>query len=661
MGRLDVRMQIVLLVVVLILAGLAPVRLRAAITLSAEDEKIYRLAFDSARKQHFDWALSAGKKAHNKLLAKVLRWQFYTSPNSGADFEEISDFIRANPDWPQQTTLLRRAEEAISAATGKATVIAWFDAHPPLTVEGTTAFAKALIDQGRTAQATDLVRKIWVSGNFGQVQERQFLANFEDFLRDEDDLARLDRLLWDHQSTAARLQAQRVDSDHRLLAQARIAFDDEASNAESLATKLPASVQNDPGLVYEWVRYRRGRDMDEGAIQLLRHPAHDRGRPDLWWTERAILARRALQHGDMSAAYDIAQNHGQTSGSGYADAEWLSGWIALRFIGDATQGLDHFSRMYDHVVTPQSRSRAAYWAGRAAEALGQGDEAVRWFNLSAQNVTTFYGQLAVSHVHQDALWTLPADPTPTSEDRAAFERQEMVEVAHMLGQIKETDLVRPFMLKMIEVAQTPGQRELAANLALSLNRADIAVTVAKQSERQGVPLIGSGYPMLHMPSERPEAALLLSLIRQESAFHYEAVSKAGALGLMQLMPQTAAELARALKIVFKRKDTLNSALTRDPALNMKLGAAYVGDLLDRFNGSYLLSVAAYNAGPARIRKWLKDMGDPRASDVDSVDWIESIPFAETRDYVERVLECTQIYRRKLGTAKISMIDRDIKR
>lgn len=661
MGRLSVRKQIVLVVAVLLLAGFAPSRLTAGAALSAEDEKIYRLAFDSSRKQHFDWALSAARKAHNKLLAKVLQWQYFTSPNSGADFEEITDFIRANPNWPQQTTLLRRAEEAITAATSKTAVIAWFDSHPPQTVDGATAFAKALIDQNRAAQATELVRKIWVNGNFGQVQERQFLSNFEDLLRDEDDVARLDRLLWDHQDAAVRLQAGRVDNDHRLLAQARTAFDDDASNAETLASRLPASVRNDPGLIYEWVRYRRGHDMDEGAIQLLRHPSHDQGRPDLWWTERAILARRALQHGEVSVAYDIAQNHGQTSGSGYADAEWLSGWIALRFLGDATQGLDHFSRMYDHVVTPQSRARAAYWAGRAAEALGRGDEAVRWFNQSAQNVTTFYGQLAVSHVHQGDLWTLPADPTPTAEDRTAFEHQEMVEVAHLLGQIKETDLVKPFMLKMIEVAQTPGQRELAANLALSLNRADIAVTVAKQSERQGVPLIGSGYPMLHTPAERPEPALLLSLIRQESAFHYEAVSKAGALGLMQLMPQTAAELARALKIVFKRKDNLNSALTRDPALNMKLGAAYVGDLLDRFNGSYLLSVAAYNAGPARIRKWLKDMGDPRANDVDSVDWIESIPFAETRDYVERVLECTQIYRRKLGIAKTSMIDRDIKR
>jgi soluble lytic murein transglycosylase len=316
--------------------------------------------------------------------------------------------------------------------------------------------------------------------------------------------------------------------------------------------------------------------------------------------------------------------------------------------------------MYDNVVTPQSRSRAAFWAGRAAEALGQGDDAVRWFNLAAQNVTTFYGQLALSHIHLEQMWPLPPDPKPTAEDRARFERQEMVEVSHLLGQIKETELVRPFMLKMIERAETPGQRELAADLALSLDRADIAVTVAKLSERQGVPLIGSGYPMLRAPAGKAEAALVLGLIRQESAFQFEAVSSAGALGLMQLMPQTAAKLAKALKVVFKRKDSLSAALTHDPSLNMKLGAAYLGDLLVDFNGSYLLSIAAYNAGPARIHKWLKDLGDPRTADVDAIDWIESIPYSETRNYVERVLEGTQIYRRKLGAAT-AMLEQDIRR
>ena len=638
--------------------GAAPSRAGA---LSADDEHLYKLAFDSAHKQHFDWALTSTHKAHNKLLAKVLEWQYYVTPGSGAEFGEITSFMRANPDWPQLTTLERRAEEAITAATPKSAILDWFDTHAPSSVDGAMAYGKALVDQGRTDQAAELVRKFWVSGNFGQVQERLFLNNFDDLIRDQDDIARLDRLLWDHQDSGVRQQMSRVDSDHKLLAQARLAFDNEASNAESLAKNLPASVKDDPGLIYEWVRYRRNRDDDEGAVQLLRHPAHDQVRPDLWWTERAVLARRALQKGNISVAYDIAQNHGQTDGTGFADAEWLSGWIALRFLSDATQGLDHFSRMYDHVVIPRSRSRAAYWAGRACETLGQGDEAVRWFNLAAQNVTTFYGQLAVSRIHQDQLQALPPDPRPSQSDIAQFEHQEMTQAAHLLGQIKETDLVRPFMLRAIDLAQTPGERELAANLAQSLGRPDIAVTVAKQSERQGVPLIQSGYPILPSAGDKPEHALVLSLIRQESAFHADAVSGAGAKGLMQLMPATAAQIAKALKVAFKKKDNLSAQLTSNPSLNIKLGSAYVGDLLNDFNGSYLLTAAAYNAGPGRVRRWVKDMGDPRTHDIDPVDWIESIPYWETRDYVQRVLEATQIYRRKLGAANSSQLDRDIKR
>lgn len=629
--------------------------------LSADDEHLYKLAFDSARKAHFDWALSSTHKAHNKLLAKVLEWQYYVSPGSGAEFGEITGFMRANPDWPQQATLERRAEEALSVATPKSAILDWFDQHPPLSTEGAMYYGKALIEAGRTEQATELVRKFWISGNFGVVQERQYLNEFEELIRDQDDIARLDRLMWDHQDTAIRKQMGRVDSDHKLLAQARMAFDNDASNAESLASHLPASVKDDPGLIYEWARYRRNHDNDEGAIQLLRHPSHDQVRADLWWTERAVLARHSLQKGNISVAYDIAQNHGDTDGSAYAEAEWLSGWIALRFLSDATQGLDHFSRMYDHVVIPRSRSRAAYWAGCAAETLGQGDEAVKWFNLAAQNVTTFYGQLAVSKLHQDQLQALPPDPKPSREDIAHFEREEMTEAAHMLGQIKETDLVKPFMLRAIDLAQTPGERELAANLAQSLGRPDIAVTVARQSEKQGVPLIQSGYPVVPAAGDKPEHALVLGLIRQESAFHADAVSGAGAKGLMQLMPATAAQIAKALKVVFKKKDNLAAQLTSNPQLNVKLGSAYVGDLLNDFNGSYVLTAAAYNAGPGRVRHWVKDMGDPRGPDVDPVDWIESIPFWETRDYVERVLEATQIYRRKLGHATTSQLDRDLKR
>ena len=426
--------------VALVLATLFGVVPAKADLLSSDDEKIYRQAFEAAHNDHYDWALAAAAKAHNKLLGKVLRWMNYTQPNSGAGFAEITAFIQANPTWPQVSTLMRRAEEALTAATPDTLVLDWFAGHPPQTVDGAMAFGRALVNAGQDDKAEKILRDAWIAGNFGPMQERQFLANFEDLLTTDDQIARLDRLLWEHQDSGAAHQMLRVDEHHRQLARARMALANDASNGESLAAGVAEPLKDDPGLIYELVRYRRDHDKDEQAIELLKNASANKVHPDLWWIERAILARRALQQGRISQAYDIARAHGQSGGSSFADAEWLSGWIALRFLGDQEVALRHFTRMYDQVSTPQSLSRAAYWAGRACDMLGKGDDALRWYDTAAHQVTTFYGQLAASRLNRDQLWPLPVDPLPRAEDIEQFERHELVRVARMLGQI-EIDLI----------------------------------------------------------------------------------------------------------------------------------------------------------------------------------------------------------------------------
>ncbi|HIJ37805.1 MAG TPA: lytic transglycosylase domain-containing protein [Rhodospirillaceae bacterium] len=638
-------------------------KVACANSLTPDDEKYYRQAFEAVNRDHSDWAIAFAAKAHDKLLGKVLRWYIFTQPNSGAMFGEIVSFIQSNPTWPQMATLRRRAEEAISVATPESMVLEWFANNPPQTVSGAMAYGKALINNGQNEKAAELLRATWINGNFGPLQERQFLASFRDLLTRQDQILRLDRLLWDHQDSAVEHQILRVDEDYRLLAQARIALDNAASNGEAIAARVPAELKDDPGLIYELVRFRRQLDRDEQAIELLKHPGHDQSHPEMWWSERAILARRALQRGAITQAYTIASEHRQKEGTGFADAEWFAGWIALRFLSDHEEALRHFQRLYDNVGSPHSRARGAYWTGRALEVLGRQDEAIHWFNIAGQNITSFYGQLAASKLNPEQQWPLPADPVPNAEDIRDFEHHELVRAAHMLSQIKQTDLIRPFMLRMNDLAKTPGQKALAANLATEAGRSDIAVALARHAEREGVPLITSGYPIPALsPQEKPERALVLGVIRQESAFHHAAVSSAGARGLMQLMPSTAAKIAKALKVVFRKKDALASALTNDPGLNVKIGSAYLNDLLDDFNGSYVLSIAAYNAGPSRVRKWLREQGDPRTRDVDAVDWIEEIPFSETRNYVQRVLEGVQIYRRRMGMPPLAMsLERDLKR
>jgi soluble lytic murein transglycosylase len=648
------------LLVAAVFAGTAPAR---ANLLTPEDERLYKLAFSAAHNDDYSAARNTAARAHDKLLGKVLTWMYFVAPNSGAVFADITDFIRANPTWPQSATLMRRAEEAITAATPDQAVRDWFDVYPPLTVDGAMAYAKALQTGGQTDKAAKVARDAWVSGNFGPIQERQFLANFQDLLRDEDQVARLDRLLWEHQESAVEHQILRADGEYRLVAQARMALFHDASNAEAVAARVPEKFKNDPGLIYELLRYRRAHDMDDEAMALLSHPSRNKVHPEMWWTERAVMARKQLQQGHITQAYQIARDHGQTEGAGYADAEWLAGWIALRFLDDREVALQHFARMYERVNTPQSRARAAYWAGRACDVLGRGDDSVRWYAAAAQNVTTFYGQLAASRISPEQQWPMPADPLPNAADIDFFEKHELVRVARMLGEIKESEMIRPFMLRMNELAKTPGQRALAANLATNLGRSDIAVAVAKKSEREGFPLIASGYPIPQLgQNDQPEKALVLGLIRQESAFHFEAVSPVGARGLMQLMPDTASRVAKGLGLKFKKQKVLDAALTSDPSLNVKLGSAYLGGLLDNFNGSYILSIASYNAGPGRIRRWMKDNGDPRTPDVDAIDWIESIPYSETRNYVQRVLEGVQIYRRRLGATGLAhSLENDLKR
>ncbi len=653
-------------------AAFATAGVAQAGSLSPDDVRYYRDAFAAAHKDRFDYARVQARKAHDKLLIKVLVWMDYIRPNSGASFADITAFIGNNPTWPQIAVLSRRAEEAITVATPDYAVLAWFDKHPPQTVDGAMAYGKALINAGRSAQATALLRDSWINGDFGPVQEHQFRLHFGDLIRPEDDKLRMDRLLWslvgqgaqgEPDDSQARRQLPRIPAGDRPLAEARIALAKDAANAEALLAHVPESSRNDPGLLFERVHFLRDRGRDDQAIALMKSIPGNQARPDLWWPERAALARTALQEGHPGDAYAIAQDHGQLSGAPFAEAEWLSGWIELRFVSDPAGAVVHFTRMYDHVITPQSRARAAYWAGRAYEAAGQADNAKHWYTQAADYVTAFYGQLAASHLGEEQQWPLPADPLPSAADIESFEHEELAMESRRLTEIGETEILRPFVMRLIEQAKTPGERALAAQVAASSGRSDIAIAVARRSERDGIPLISTGYPLSPLPpGNRPERALLLGLIRQESAFHTAAISSAGARGLMQIMPATAAKIAKGLKLVFKRQKTLDSALTNDPSLNVRLGASYMDSLLGDFNGSYILSIAAYNAGPGRVRKWIDDMGDPRAKGIDSIDWIESIPYFETRNYVQRVLEGVQIYRRRLAaTGLVLSLEGDLKR
>jgi soluble lytic murein transglycosylase len=626
--------------------------------LSPGDIAAYRAAFTAVAAGHYQVAQALAATGHVPVAAKLVTWLWLTRPDSAASFSQLTDFIAQNPTWPAQDALQRRVEESLAEIGDDGRIIAWFKTREPLTAQGQLRLAEALLHTGQTQEGTTRLRRAWLAGNFGQHEETEILKNYREFLRPEDHQARLDRLLWDEDRAAAKRMEPRVPEAYRALAEARMALFTFAPGVEGLVARVPAALRNDPGLAYDRVRWRRLKGLDDQAQEILAGVPADAPNADRWWVERQYQARRMLGNGDISAAYRIAAAHGDVDTRNMIDAEWLAGWIALRFLQERHLALTHFARIYGAVQTPVSRARGAYWAGRAAEALGDKAGAEHWYTSAADYSTTYYGQLAALRLGRSGALSLPPEPQPTPDDTATFKTQELVQAAHLLGSVGLDEKVRSFILRLNDLSRTPVSHRLVADLAERIGRIDLGVTSAKRSARNGVILVDRAFPMFQLPAYpgAPELPLVLAVSRQESEFNPQAVSNAGARGLMQLMPSTAKMVAKSMHVTYRP-----AMLTGDPAYSTLLGGRYLRNLLDNFGGSYVLALAAYNAGDVRVRKWMQDWGDPRRPEVDVIDWIELIPFAETRNYVQRVFEGLQVYRQRLNPQALvlSALDDDL--
>jgi soluble lytic murein transglycosylase len=607
-------------------------------------------ALTAAAKHDWEKAYATAANSGDPLVQKLVAWADYTSPGTRASFSEIANFLKANPHWPSQSILRGNAEEAMADNASDRQVLDWFADGEPRTTNGRMRLIQALFNVGRREEAVAYLRRTWIECNFGKDQERTFLKLYHAHLRNQDHSARLDRLLWDGRGPEAHRMYRYVSKGEQAVAHARTQLRGMGSGVDSALRKVPKDLMNDPGLVYERVRWRRRKERDEDARALLAHPPKDLVRPDLWFAERSILARRALRTGQATVAYKLVDNPGEASGATLAEAEWLAGWIALRFLHDPNKALKHFINLHDNVRYPVSRARGAYWAARAAEAKKDPALAKKWYTKAAQHVTTFNGQLAAPHLGTSLKQLIPDDPDPTPAARKAFANRELVKATKLVAQSKNRAWLRSFILTLMEQVKTPEEQELVTELAVGLKRPDLAVIAAKHAVRLGVQLVAAGYPTSPLPKSggRLENALLLAVMRQESAFDADATSSAGARGLMQIMPSTAKMLARHLRLPYS-----TAKLTDDPNFNMTLGSYYLSDIISDFDGSYVMGLAAYNAGPSRVRAWIKAYGDPRAGAIDIIDWIELIPFEETRNYVQRVMENLQIYRTRLDDSQVT--------
>ncbi len=594
------------------------------------------------------------------LSRKIATWALADSAADGLSFFEADSARRDLAGWPRGASRQSSAEKKIETSGLDPTrVIEWFGGADPQTPEGVMALASALRAQGRGPEAQNLVRKWWRTRLFDLDPQRSMRARFGDMLTQQDHQARTDMLLYGPQGPAAREMVDNLVGPDRALAEARMALRARRVNANDLVAQLDAEQRRDAGLIFEQALYLHKSGMTGTAYSLtagFRAPPSEEVAARIWPEKRRMLVA-ALQEGNSRAAYQIAREPGMTSGADAAEAEFYAGWLALTRLRDPASAARHFERLARAGVSPITQGRALYWQGRAAEALGDPAAAQAFYIQGAKHLTVFYGQLAAQKAGVTTL-DLGKDPEITMADRSRFDGREVVRAARLLNSIGARDQFRVFVLHIDDVLPTAAESALLVDLARSNGDQDLGMRAVRTAAQRGFILPERGYPVLATPMVPggAEAAFVLSITRQESNFDPRARSGADARGMMQLLPSTARLTARALGEPFELERLY------EVGFNMRLGARYLGDMTGTFNGSYAMAAAAYNAGPGRPAQWISLCGDPRGATTDPLDFIECIPFSETRNYVMRTLETMQVYRARLnnGVAPLQLSS-DLKR
>jgi soluble lytic murein transglycosylase len=557
---------------------------------------------------------------------------------------ESTDFLERNADWPGLAYLRSRAESQLPIGGDPETVITFFGGERPSTATGSLALAVAYSRMGAEGDAGAQAMLAWLTQPMDAPVEAAFLARWPDELAEGHE-ARLDMLLWEGRADAARRMFPRVPEGWRKLAEARLALQGDVPGVDTRIEAVPAALADDPGLAYERFAWRVRRNRDESALELLLAQSPDQlGRPEAWSNRRRSIARSLMRGGDPELAYRVASEHGLLEGSGFADLEWLSGYLALTYLDRPDAAADHFARFGAAVQTPISLGRAGYWLGRAEEALGNDAAAMQAYAFGAQHQTSFYGQLAAEKAG------IPMDPAiagvdsyPEWESLPAAD-SAVFAAAEMLLAAGERNLAERFMVHLAE-SLTPEEMGALADNALERGEPHIALMIAKYAARQGIVLPRAYFPVVDLGVDPLPVTreLALAIARRESEFDPSVMSGAGARGLMQLMPGTAEIVSRNLGLNYSVR-----RLITDPGYNARLGTAYLADLTRRFGDNVILVSAGYNAGPGRPARWMQLYGDPRSPGVDPVDWIEHIPFRETQNYVMRVMESIPVYRARLA-------------
>ncbi len=619
--------------------------------LPAAEHDLYVKAFAMAQKGDRKGAIALAHQGKEPIAERILQWSYVLDRNAGASFSEIDAFLKGNPDWPLRDTLYVRAENAIGPDMPASAVVAWFGNRTPASSLGRLKLGEALVATGNLARGRTEIQRAWTEGTFESKDEPGILKRDAQFLSPEVNEERLDNLLWRDDINGAKRQIDLVDAETKKLAQARIALKSGGTAATHALDNISGAQSSDPSLTFDRARAARRAGNNKQAQSLLQQiPVRNLPQrfASRWWGEVNLNARQALQDGDPRSAYGLVNDTGLTSGTEFADAEFFAGWLALRYVGDARAALAHFRKLDAGVSRPISKARARYWMARAYEALGDLGNSQAQYALAAEVSETFYGQLAQARIESAPVLHLSDTDIDVAPAKADFDRLELVRAMRLLADLGEEGTLRTFANRVAELYPQPRQQKLLLQLMVDLGYREVAVRLAKAASYNDLPMLEFTHPVIALPEYRgrgsaPEPALVMGLIRQETEFDPNAVSSAGARGVMQLMPSTARAAARTAGLAYRPNDLLTK-----PNYAIQLGTVELGGLLQDLSGSLVLAIAAYNAGPTNARKWVSLNGDPRSGKVDPIDWIEAVPFSETRNYIQRVLENMQVYRNRIA-------------
>jgi soluble lytic murein transglycosylase len=645
-------------------AALLPRPATTTITTSPLDLAAVKRAIDRVRARKPSDARDIRKSIADPVAKKLVEWVILRSDNAGADFADFASFVAANPDWPSVVTLRRRAEAMMfQERPAPGTVLAYFGTGKPLSSKGRLALARAMLAQGDRKRGEALVRETWRSDGLSDDVEARVQSEFGEYLTRDDHKARMDRRLYEKDDIDAGLRmANKLGGHEPAIAKARIALLSRGGN-KALLEAVPADARNDIGYKYARLQMlRRSNHLAEAVALMNSIPQLDDSHDlEEWWIERRLLARELLDEGDFKNAYLVARNATPPTRDNYrAEHQFTAGWIALRFLHDPKLAYEHFKLVGVGNENPISQARAAYWQGRAAEAMHRPQEARAHYQEAARYPTAYYGQIARAKAGLGEL-TLTPFPALSAEQRAKLARVDVVRAVEMLYAVEAKDLANIMLADLGDKSDDIRVMAMLSEIAAKYQDARGMLLLGKLALGRGHALEHAAFPTIGVPKFKVigpevEPAIVYSIVRQESWFNPRTVSSANALGLMQVTPAAGRYVASKFKVPFDQKRLLN-----DSTYNVQMGAAELGSVISDYRGSYIMAFAAYNAGRGRVKEWVSRFGDPRDPKVDPIDWVERIPFSETRNSVQRVRENVQVYRIRFGGSTRLLTEADLRR